>query len=242
MVADIEDFDLFGDTSVEEQVELGKLQEQRRKQVPTGQSRLDSQRRRYLQSHTTLSTELGFKTLRDQQPLNFGQVFSAPERQDILNSVFEYVEQKGWTTQRHGAFPTRDVPVKVLSAGQMVTDRLKQILFPLLYQHTGIDVKYWTFRDLFVVGYHEDHQRSLGMHSDGSLASLTLLLNDSAEFDGGGTYFEKFSLCVEQVPGDAWIHDGKLNHSGLSITRGKRFVMVAFIDTIGGYTDIIQRM
>ncbi|KAJ1855235.1 hypothetical protein GGH12_003615 [Coemansia sp. RSA 1822] len=239
-MSDTDDLDLFGNVSTAEQAEHDKLQAQRRNQAPTDQSPLDYQRRRYLQSHNVSPSDLGFKTLRNHQPLNFGQVFSAPERQQILDSVSAYVEHQGWTTQRHGAFPTRDIPINVLSIASTVTSRLEQTLLPRLHEHTGIDIKYWTFRDIFVVGYHEDHQRALEMHSDGSLASLTLLLNDPREFDGGGTFFEKFALRVEQVPGDAWIHDGRLDHSGVAITRGKRLVMVAFIDTIGGYTDILR--
>ncbi|KAJ1832717.1 hypothetical protein LPJ63_003313 [Coemansia sp. RSA 2711] len=239
-MADADDFDLFGAISADEQAELEALSNQRRQAVHSEQSELDAQRRRYLQSDRASPESLGFQTLRNQRPLNFGQVFSAPERQAILNSVSTYTDQQGWATQRHGAFPTRDIPVSSLDISCMVAERLEQALFSLLQQHTGIDSKYWTFRDLFIVGYHEAHQRSLEMHSDGSLASLTLLLNEPSEFDGGGTLFEKFDLHVRQVPGDAWIHDGKLNHSGVAITRGKRLVMVAFIDTKGGFTDILQ--
>ncbi|KAJ2143321.1 hypothetical protein IW139_000239 [Coemansia sp. RSA 353] len=239
-MSDTDDLDLFGDVSTAEQAEHDKLQAQRRNQAPVDRSPLDYQRRRYLQSHHVPPTELGFETLRNRHPLNFGQIFSAPERQQILDSVSAYVEHQGWTTQRHGAFPTRDIPTNVLSIAHTITSRLEQTLFPRLHEHTGIDIKYWTFRDIFIVGYHEAHQRSLNMHSDGSLASLTLLLNEPCEFDGGGTFFEKFALRIEQVPGDAWIHDGRLDHSGVAITRGKRLVLVAFIDTIGGYTDILR--
>ncbi|KAI9505819.1 hypothetical protein BX070DRAFT_220828 [Coemansia spiralis] len=226
------DLSLFGEMSAEEQAqaeEFRKARQSERQQKQKEQidkigevewvNSLEFQRQRYLRSNR--------KDAQDREPMNFGQAFSRAELILILTS---------WTTQRHGAFPTRDVPIKDTSVSSMVFGRLKDMLFPLLAKHTGISADKWRFRDLFVIGYHEDHQRALELHSDGCLASLTLLMNDTGEFEGGGTYFEKFDLHIKQEPGDAWIHDAKLSHSGVSITRGSRIVMVAFMDTAGGFT------
>ncbi|KAJ2778365.1 hypothetical protein H4R18_004641 [Coemansia javaensis] len=228
---DDEELDLFGDVTPEEQAAADALYQQRLDagQAAPAKGRLAQQRRRYLQSGRGPAA---FETLRNARPMNFGEVFAAAERQAIIASVHEYVRANQWTTQRHGAFPTRDVPVVATSVADMVAGRLAAALFPRLQEHTGIDARYWTFRDLFVVGYHQDHQRSLDLHSDGCLASLTLLLNDPAEFDGGGTFFAQFGLVVCQTPGDAWIHDSRLEHAGVEITRGQRLVLVAFIDTV----------
>ncbi|KAJ2158149.1 hypothetical protein GGF46_003987 [Coemansia sp. RSA 552] len=239
-MADDSSFDLFGEMTPEEQSSLDELHKQRRNCDLSRRSRLDSQRLLYLRSDPSRNEAQGFETLRNAQPMNFGQLFSAPERQSIIDGVDATVRKGGWTLQRHGAFPTRDVPVKTTPVSDMIYERLRNVLFPPLQRHTGISTEYWAFRDLFIVGYHQDHQRSLDAHSDGCLVSLTLLLNDPNEFDGGGTYFEQFDLHIRQAPGDAWIHDGKLQHSGVGITRGKRLVLVAFIDTVGGQTDILS--
>ncbi|KAJ2599453.1 hypothetical protein H4R99_003711 [Coemansia sp. RSA 1722] len=247
-MSDSEDIDLFGEISADDQLRLDQLKEQMNKKLheqthqclatDSAHNRLEFQRRRYLQSAKNNQTT-EFQTLRDQKPINLGQVFTITECQEILESTNSHAESQGWTIQRHGAFPTRDIPVKNLSASAMVHEKLTKALFPKLELHTGIDAGYWTFRDLFVVGYHEDHQRALKLHTDGCLASLTLLLNDPSEFTGGGTFFSKFNLHINQVPGDAWVHDAKLSHSGVEILSGKRIIMVAFMDTIGGITEKI---
>ncbi|KAJ2761263.1 hypothetical protein IWQ56_005296 [Coemansia nantahalensis] len=239
-----EELDLFGPETASERTSIDDLLQRRRDAQRAAQEegtldRLAFQRRRYLQSGQHTPEALGFETLRNARPMNFGEAFSQRERQEILASVHAHVSAHAWTTQRHGAFPTRDIPVSAISVADMVADRLRVMLFPRLEAHTGIDAGLWAFRDLFVVGYHEDHQRALELHSDGCLASLTLLLNDPSEFDGGGTVFEKFDLLVRQAPGDAWIHDGKLRHGGAEITRGQRVVMVAFLDTVGGATTAL---
>ncbi|KAJ2850340.1 hypothetical protein IWW36_001957 [Coemansia brasiliensis] len=232
------DFDLFGETlSSDSETDAPQFRHRNCSQT-TKLSVLDLQRRKYLQSNRIKVT---FPTLRNQRPINFGQIFDLAERQSILNSLTELVNQSGWTSQRHGAFPTRDIPVNRLSVANMAISRLQEFLFPRLEEHTGISKQYWTFRDVFIIGYHQDHQRSLEMHSDGSLASLTLLLNETSEFDGGGTYFKQFDMLVKQNPGDAWIHDGRLDHCSQAITRGERVVLVAFIDTVGGCTDLLIR-
>ncbi|KAJ2720662.1 hypothetical protein GGI07_004469 [Coemansia sp. Benny D115] len=240
------DFDLFGETTADDQQQLKQLNQQRLSQAQQHLSQVTAspdsllayQRRRYLWSDKQQVTEI-IDTLKARQPINFGQVFTAAECQAILDATYSHAAIQGWTKQRHGAFPTRDIPIKSLTVSEIVYERLSKMLFPKLMEHTGISANFWTFRDLFVVGYHEDHQRSLKLHTDGCLASLTLLLNNPSEFEGGGTYFEKFKTTVKQEPGDAWVHDANLSHSGVEISSGKRIIMVAFMDTVGGISDKI---
>ncbi|KAJ1734553.1 hypothetical protein LPJ61_001004, partial [Coemansia biformis] len=159
-----EELDLFGDATPDERASAAELRSRRcaeqrsilEQSRPAGgtnaQDQLAFQRRRYLQSDQHPRGALGFETLRSARPMNFGEVFTQPERQAILASVREFVQANQWTTQRHGAFPTRDVPVKAITAAGMVVKKLKTALFPLLQRHTGIDAGFWAFRDLFVVG------------------------------------------------------------------------------------------
>ncbi|KAI8325393.1 hypothetical protein GQ54DRAFT_295443 [Martensiomyces pterosporus] len=246
-MADDDSIDLFGDISAEEQRAIDALAAKRREEQAehfesqeSAQS-LDFQRWRYLSSDKELpGTALPFDTLKGREPTNLGPAFTGAELCEILASVRTHVAQSDWSTQRHSAFPTQDIPVRDLPISKMVTDRLERLLFPKLEEHTGIQRGYWAFRDLFIIGYHADRQRALEAHTDGCLASLTLLLNDPGEFEGGGTYFEKFKLHVMQSPGDAWIHDANLQHSGVAISRGTRIIMVAFMDTVGGMTDVLS--
>ena len=67
------------------------------------------------------------------------------------------------------------------------------------------------------------------MHADGSLFSINILLNDPADFDGGGTYFELTCQRVRPPRGSAIAHSGDLRHCGKPITRGERYLLVGFI-------------
>ncbi|KAJ1937537.1 hypothetical protein FBU59_004720 [Linderina macrospora] len=240
MTAD-EDFELFGEATADEQAQLSKLQSQRRQEraerVESGDTNdLDFQRMRYRMSRA----DDGSDSLNGRLPINLGQAFSQPERTEILDAVAAHVAANDWTHGRHSTVPTRDIPVRDLPIGAQLTERLRGLIFPALEKHTQIEQRYWEFRDLFVIGYDANHQRELAVHKDGCLASLTLLLNDPSEFEGGGTLFSDFDLHVKQQPGDAWVHDANLNHAGVAITKGQRIIVVAFMDTVGGMTDVLS--
>lgn len=87
--------------------------------------------------------------------------------------------------------------------------------------------------DAFVVHYScaEGGQKELAMHADGSIFSFNILLNDPAEFTGGGTHIERLGRVAvpSAARGDAVLHCGRLRHGGAPITTGERFILVVFV-------------
>ena len=71
--------------------------------------------------------------------------------------------------------------------------------------------------------------------SPGSFASVNILLSAADDFSGGGTGFAAFGWRPEAVPdvrrGDALLHRGDVEHCGLPVTRGTRYIAVAFVRT-----------
>lgn len=157
---------------------------------------------------------------------------------DICNWIISETENhassnKGWTTSRHERYPTTDIPVgDIKSILQFVLTSFYGTILPKIEKSYCLDDTIMIdINDLFIVKYHEKAQNNLELHKDGSLLSFNILLSDTKEFDGGGTYFEDgITEFLEQ--GDLLVHCGKTNHSGLSITRGRRYVLVAFLNII----------
>ena len=83
--------------------------------------------------------------------------------------------------------------------------------------------------DLFIIKYESNKQNSLDFHTDESLITVNILLNDISEFEGGGTKFFD-NITYNLNVGDMIIHSSKQQHSGLKITKGKRYVLVFFIN------------
>ena len=136
----------------------------------------------------------------------------------------------GWTTARHFAVPTTDVPVREVPALlEWFNDALRSSIFPALGALYGLDPARLRVIDAFLVKYSAAAQRSLPLHSDQSQISITLPLNSSADYDGGGTYFHDLRRAVNRDAGGLVAFPGFLPHAGHAITRGTRFVVVAFL-------------
>ena len=164
-------------------------------------------------------------------------VFTAAECSEILRAVAAAVRRRGWSRQRHYANATTDLPLADLGdtceawVRAIIFNKLLRPLMPLFMPGSACLPEALHFRDLFVVRYGclPGEQRELPMHADGSLFSINILLNDPADFDGGGTYFELTCQRVRPPRGSAIAHSGDLRHCGKPITRGERYLLVGFI-------------
>ena len=69
---------------------------------------------------------------------------------------------------------------------------------------------------------------NLNSHSDGTVVSLNISLND--EFTGGGTWFSKQQLLIQSDVGHGLLHPGGVSHrhGAKSIFTGERYQLVSF--------------
>lgn len=138
----------------------------------------------------------------------------------------------GWTKKRHNKYPTTDIPVNrvqtifgfLLISIETILQRIKHF-----YQLGEIN---FNINDMFVVKYNENDQTELEPHKDGSFISFNIMLSDSSEYNGGGTHFKDDDKIYFLERGDLIIHSSRLEHSGMKITKGTRYILVGFIDII----------
>lgn len=154
----------------------------------------------------------------------------------------------GWTTERHAAYATTDLPCSAVPAvDAWVRASLRRCVLPQLARRHGwlphdrgsdggeeADGSRLAFRDLFFVRYSAaaGGQPGLALHRDGSVISFNILLNPASAFDGGGTFIEADARAYHIGQGDCFVHSGKLRHGGHPITRGERYVLVGFVDVL----------
>jgi hypothetical protein len=138
-------------------------------------------------------------------------------------------ENGGWTTNRHIKYPTTDLPInKITTIFPFIFESLQSIT-GFIKKSYCLDEKYvFKFDDIFIVKYDATLQNHLIMHKDKSVITVNTLLSDPSEFEGGGTYFDD-DITTYLEKGDSIIHGGNTKHSGLEITKGKRYVLVTFI-------------
>lgn len=159
------------------------------------------------------------------------RVLSRDECDKVTAAVIATVAHRGFLKDRHTNHATTDIEAScVRTIDSWLRSVLRDRLFPTFRRKHGYrDV---AFRDLFFVLYERDDQSGLDLHRDATPLSLNILLNRPDDFDGGGTFIEADERVYALDQGDCLVHSGKLAHAGMPVTRGHRFLLVAFIDVL----------
>jgi nuclear transport factor 2 (NTF2) superfamily protein len=160
------------------------------------------------------------------------QIYSKDICKWIISEGEKYaLNNQGWTNHRHNKYPTTDLPVNIIpNIFSFILSSLTDILSKINKLYGLCDVKL-NVLDMFLVKYNENLQNELELHKDGSIISLNISLSESTDYEGGGTLFsDGIHYTLEQ--GDMLVHCGKVKHAGMKITKGNRYLLVAFIDII----------
>eukprot|EP01034_Spumella_vulgaris_P021375 gene21376-27405_t len=178
-------------------------------------------------------------------------LLSAEECLEAISLAEQHASQStsGWTTARHYAVPTTDIPIHASPAllawfNEIMKSRLGamlrgQFVNSSVVESTGCVV---CVHDAFIVKYQCDDeddisnsnslsakQRYLPLHSDQSTHSLTVALNDRGEYAGGGTYFAALDTALRPDKGHVLSFCGELLHGGDPIVSGTRYILAIFL-------------
>ena len=140
----------------------------------------------------------------------------------------------GWTTSRHYSVATTDIPlVSLPELLPSFNEALHTLLLPALaacYPEAAPHASALQVLDCFLVRYDASKQSSLPTHTDQSLLSFTIALNDPSDYEGGGTWFQGLGRAVDAPSaGHAVLFPGKVEHGGHPITSGVRYIIVLFM-------------
>lgn len=175
-----------------------------------------------------------------------GPIFTPQECQAMIDEAERKAYEFGWTTTRHGNYPTTDLPIVELPATlDFLRVALVERIYPMLRAQFGEFLpdggKNLRVADGFVVKYDaEGGQTELKPHRDGSILSFNIALNPASEFEGGGTWFQSLDDAIKIDQGEVVSHSSSLLHGGHGITSGKRYIMVCFV-ILEGYDSWSMR-
>jgi hypothetical protein len=179
-------------------------------------------------------------------------VLTADECANVLSHVDEYVEAKlggVWGTVRKSSVKTTDVAVEdIAPLRPWLRSLLETRLWPLVHAaypeladgsstvSSEGGASRMRIHDAFIVRYDADCDKSFHLpeHSDTSAVSFTIALNESSEFEGGGTWFEALGSkdgegrVVDAEIGRVCAFAGPMRHAGYPITSGVRMILVLF--------------
>ena len=137
----------------------------------------------------------------------------------------------GWTTSRHYAVPTTDIPIHEIPSLLPIFNTLMNKVHPLLHRQFGDAIAGNIYiHDAFVVKYNaEMGQQHLPLHRDESTHSFVIALNDTLEYDGGGTYIARLNRSLRpRIGGMISFRGDELLHGGDPVVSGVRYIIVAF--------------
>lgn len=144
--------------------------------------------------------------------------------------------QGGWTTVRHYAVPTTDLNIhEVPALHGWFLEVMHRRLAPLLAAQFGSQAMgdggaSVCVGDAFLVKYTAmGGTKHIPVHRDYSTHSLTIALNPSTEYAGGGTYFCELGQSLRPELGHVVSFSGDLVHGGDPITHGTRYIVAAFL-------------
>jgi tetratricopeptide (TPR) repeat protein len=147
----------------------------------------------------------------------------------------------GWTTSRHYAVPTYDIPVhQVPKLLNWFVDWFRNDAVPLLQTQFQTDHHFYV-HDAFLVRYSAcSSSQFLPIHYDESTHSLILALN--SDFEGGGTYFYSQDKTIIPSCGSLVSFRGnQLLHGGNVVTKGERYILAIFLYMDKDHTDGVAK-
>ena len=183
-----------------------------------------------------------YSTLLEKQCFITGQespLLSLQECQQAIQWAENAAKDRpgGWTTTRHYAVPTTDLPVHEIPQlleffSMILANRLRPLMahqFGL--GEVGVDGRDLQVHDAFIVRYDaEGGQRHLPVHTDDSSHSFTIALNDYESYEGGGTYICSLGRSYRpSVGGILTFRGDQIQHGGDPVVRGTRYVIVGFL-------------
>lgn len=150
-----------------------------------------------------------------------------------------------WTTSRHYAVPTNDIPIhQVPTLLEWFQEFMTTTCQSLLRQQFGTTRRFYV-HDAFLVRYQASAQSHfLPLHYDESTHSMVVALND--DFEGGGSYFYTVHQTISPSTGSVVSFRGnQLLHGGNVVTRGVRYIVAIFLylddDTCGDEKEPIPK-
>jgi hypothetical protein len=149
----------------------------------------------------------------------------------FIDETESYVAENGWDTKNFENYITTDINLMKLKNIQeyFFKYELKKIITLIeqcycLSCETNFDIT-----DLNIIKYENELISGLKKHRDSSFITFNISLNSNNEYEGGGTYFDD-GITINNDIGDILIHCGKVEHIGLPINKGVRYILVGFIN------------
>ena len=115
-----------------------------------------------------------------------------------------------WGSLSYDKFPAQEIRMKVLGLWEAMEKHWKEYLYPII-EHYWKPMEMYGMRDAFVMRYAMDTQRKLNLHTDASLVTGSVKLND--DYEGAELLFPRQNFSNKDIPvGKCLLFPGAVTH------------------------------
>jgi len=141
-----------------------------------------------------------------------------------------------WGPMAGDKFPAQEIRLKELGHWDAMTSHWEKNIYPII-------CKYWHpmdmygMRDAFVMRYSAETQKSLNLHTDASLVTGSVKLNDN--YEGADLVFPRQNISNKSIPvGRAILFPGQVTHGHecTELTKGVKYSLTMWSSRFGGDT------
>ena len=116
----------------------------------------------------------------------------------------------GWGSLSYDKFPAQEIRMKVLNLWDELEAHWKKYLYPIIEEYWR-PMEMYGLRDAFVMRYAMDTQRKLNLHTDASLITGSVKLND--DYEGAELIFPRQGISNKDIPiGKCILFPGAVTH------------------------------
>ena len=119
-------------------------------------------------------------------------------------------EHGGWGSLSYDKFPAQEIRLKELKLWDEMVNHWKEVVNPII-EHHWRPMEMYGMRDAFVMRYSLDTQKELGLHTDASLVTGSVKLND--DYEGAELIFPRQNISNKNLPiGKCILFPGAVTH------------------------------
>ena len=151
------------------------------------------------------------------------------------NLLIEASEKAGdWQSMSGDQFPAQEIRIRKINMWKPIEDMWAEKLGKIAEEHWN-PMRHIGLRDAFTMRYTLDTQTSLGLHTDASLVTGSVKLND--EYDGAELYFPRQDFSNKDVPvGHCILFPSSVTHGHQvnPLTGGTKYSLTMWTARYGG--------
>ena len=119
-------------------------------------------------------------------------------------------EHGGWGSLSYDKFPAQEIRLKELGLWEMMVEHWEDVVNPII-EHHWKPMEMYGMRDAFVMRYSLETQKELALHTDASLVTGSVKLND--DYEGGELIWPRQQISNKNLPiGKCILFPGAVTH------------------------------